>query len=288
MEVETGKRQLTEAEKCRINRNKLKAKQIRESKVIAVLVVVHLFICLSFPTENSVEYCRSKESECGGKMIKVDGHKFKDTNGGFLLDEAEHTINETEREAKRQKLAEEDSAEVPISYQTCIECKEEFADSYLYKNFDYSACDKCKDLDEKHELITKTDARNEFLLKDCDFDKRKPQLKFISRKNPHKSTWAEMKLYLKLQVQQRAMEIYGNDAKIEEEKRAREEKREISKIKKYNKKLSSLRKNVRATLYDKTYKAHQHDYGKSTYNQGTDEYSHTCLTCGFVETYEEL
>jgi DNA-repair protein complementing XP-A cells len=207
--------------------------------------------------------------------------------GGFLLDERELVANEEERAAKIQKLAEIDAEELPITYQTCIECNEEYADSYLLKNFEYSCCDKCKDLDEKHELITKTDARTEFLLKDCDFDKREPPLKFISRKNPHKSTWAEMKLYLKLQVKARAMEVHESEKKLEEEKNLREEKREIAKVKKYNKQLSQLRKNVRATLYDKTHKAHVHEYGPSTYNEDTEEYTHSC-ECGFQETYEEL
>jgi DNA-repair protein complementing XP-A cells len=208
--------------------------------------------------------------------------------GGFLLDEREQEENADERAAKIQKLTEDEAEALPITYLTCIECKEEFADSYLFKNFDFSCCDKCKDLDEKHELITKTDARTEFLLKDCDFDRREPPLKFISRKNPHKSTWAEMKLYLKLQVKARAMEVHESDTKLLEEKQLREEKREIAKVKKYNKQLSQLRKNVRATLYDKTHKAHVHDYGPSTFNEETDEYKHTCTGCGFVETYEEL
>ena len=39
-----------------------------------------------------------------------------------------------------------------------------------------------------------------FCLKDCDFDLRKPPLKFIVRKNPHNDRWGDMKLYLELQV----------------------------------------------------------------------------------------
>lgn len=57
-----------------------------------------------------------------------------------------------------------------------------------------------RDQDEKHTLITKTDAKNEYLLKDCDLEKREPPLKFIVRKNPHNVRWGEMKLYLHLQV----------------------------------------------------------------------------------------
>lgn len=40
-------------------------------------------------------------------------------------------------------------------------------------------CDGCQETgkDGKHELITKTDAKNTFLLKDHDLDKREPELK---------------------------------------------------------------------------------------------------------------
>jgi DNA-repair protein complementing XP-A cells len=53
---------------------------------------------------------------------------------------------------------------------------------------------------EKYDLITKTEAKKEYLLKDCDIDLRSPPLRFILGKNPHNSRWGEMKLYLLLQV----------------------------------------------------------------------------------------
>lgn len=67
-------------------------------------------------------------------------------------------------------------------------------------DFGYSVCDKCRDTEEKHSLITRSEAKTEYLLKDCDLDKRQPPLRFISRKNPHNVRWGEMKLYLHLQV----------------------------------------------------------------------------------------
>ena len=57
-----------------------------------------------------------------------------------------------------------------------------------------------RDAEEKHCLITKTDAKNNYLLKDGDFDRREPPLRYIVRKNPHNERWGDMKLYLKLQV----------------------------------------------------------------------------------------
>lgn len=107
--------------------------------------------------------------------------------------------------------------------------------------------------------------------------------------NPHKSTWAEMKLYLRAQVEARALEVWGTLDKIEEHKEKREEMKEISKAKKYNKKLSELRKAVRSTLYDKTTKSHVHEFGPSKcVDEENDEYYHKCLTCDFEETYEEM
>lgn len=82
---------------------------------------------------------------------------------------------------------------------TCEICKEVFAKSWLFDTFDLKVCDNCKD-SEAHKLITKTEAVSTYLLKDCDFDKRDPPLKFISKKNPHNVRWGEMKLYLKSQV----------------------------------------------------------------------------------------
>jgi DNA-repair protein complementing XP-A cells len=57
-----------------------------------------------------------------------------------------------------------------------------------------------RDNEELHRLITKTDAKNVYLLKDCDLEKRDPPLKFIVKKNPHNVRWGNMKLYLELQV----------------------------------------------------------------------------------------
>lgn len=97
-----------------------------------------------------------------------------------------------------------------------------------------------------------------------------------------------MKLYLKSQVEQRALEVHGTFEKIEEERNLREDKRELAKVKKYNKNLNELRKTVRSTLYDKRHEKHVHEFGESTYNEETDEYFHSCLNCEYSETYEQM
>jgi DNA-repair protein complementing XP-A cells len=86
---------------------------------------------------------------------------------------------------------------VPINYVECLECADKFGDSYLFNNFDHSVCDVC-DNEEKHVLITRTQAKDQYLLKECDLDKHPPPLKFICRKNPYNPRWGEIKLYLHL------------------------------------------------------------------------------------------
>lgn len=224
-----------------------------------------------------------------GQGIKIDGANYVDTGAGFLIDPTEQAKEEANLDEKIKAMNQEEGLEVPIQYEMCIECNEEFIESYLCTNFNYSVCDKCKNTDEKHVLITRTEAKNEFLLKDCDLDKREPTLKFISRKNPHNNRYAEMKLYLLLQVEKRAMEVWGDKEEIERQKLSREENRTVSKIKKYNKNLKQLKMNVRSSLYDKrTYKPHEHEFENETYNESEDNYTHTCSSCGFEETFEKL
>lgn len=53
--------------------------------------------------------------------------------------------------------------------------------------------------------------------------------------------------------------------------------------------MKELRMQVRSSLYDKTSKAsHTHEFGDDTYNKEDDTYTHTCVTCGYEETYEKM
>uniref|UniRef100_A0A6V7JYT4 XPA C-terminal domain-containing protein n=1 Tax=Bracon brevicornis TaxID=1563983 RepID=A0A6V7JYT4_9HYME len=184
---------------------------------------------------------------------------------------------------------DEEPAPKFVDLPICEECKKEFDNSYLLKNFDYSVCDNCRDREDKHSLITKTEAKDTYLLRDYDLDKREPPLKFIVKANPHNARYGEMKLYLHLQIEKRALEVWGSEENLIEEKERRDVKRQEAKIKKFNKKVKQLRMEVRSSIYDKTKKAsHTHKYGPDTYNEDNDDYTHTCVECGFEETYEKM
>lgn len=98
-----------------------------------------------------------------------------------------------------------------------------------------------------------------------------------------------MKLYLQIQIEKRALEVWETEEALIEEKEKRDKSRQEAKIKKFNKKVDKLRKEVRSSLYDKTQKAsHTHKFGGDVYNEDEDNYSHTCSICGFEETFEKM
>lgn len=228
-------------------------------------------------------YFRNISNSVEQSIIRVQGSKFIDTGGGFLIEETD-----LEKEKEPKEVKEIPPPIIEPERPTCEECSEKFGDSFLFQNFDYPVCDTCRDNDDKHALITRTEAKHEYLLKDCDFDRREPELKFITKKNPHNPQWGQMKLYLQLQIEKRAIEVWGSEEKLELEREMRDEKKEKSQFKKYQKKMKELRMNVRSSLFDKTSVKHVHEFGPEKYNVDDDTYSHKCFSCNFSETYEKM
>lgn len=218
----------------------------------------------------------------------MGGSKYKDSGAGFLIEEPVAPKDDAEIAHLEELMAEFESEELPLVFRECEECKEKFVTSYLWKTFDFSVCDSCHDSEDKHSLITRTEAKNDFLLKDCDLDKREPILKFVCKKNPHNPRWGEMKLYLQYQIEKRALEVWKTEEALLEAKEERVSKRETAKVKKYSKEMKKLKMEVRSSLYDRTQgAAHKHSFGPDEYNEEDDTYTHECK-CGYKETFEKL
>lgn len=144
-------------------------------------------------------------------------------------------------------------------------------------------------MDEKHKLITKSDAKEKYQLTDVDLEKRDPVLKYFSRKNPHNPRWGEMKLYLDLQVEKKALDIYGSFDEIEAKRDAKNVKKEVARRKKYQKQMNSLRKEVRSSLYTRNLSGHEHEFGpESCKDEDNDLWSKVCKSCGHELTYEKM
>lgn len=170
----------------------------------------------------------------------------------------------------------------------CEECHQDFLKSNLYRNFAVHICDDCRDPKGAHELITRTDAKTKYLLKDCDLDLRNPKLRYMLKKNPY-HTRGEMRLYLKYQIEERAVEVHGSEEKLEEELEKREERRTTKRQKTYDKKMKSLSMQVRSSLYKRNVGPHEHEYGEAEcIDEDNDLYRKTCKTCGHKWEYEEM
>nr|XP_021392796.1 DNA repair protein complementing XP-A cells [Lonchura striata domestica] len=211
--------------------------------------------------------------------------KVVDTGGGFFLEEEES--EQKEERGAGENIVHPPAPVLEFDYLICGDCGKEFMDSYLMQHFDWATCDNCRDVEDKHKLITRTEAKEEYLLKDCDLDKREPVLRFIVKKNPHNSRWGEMKLYLKVQVIKRSLEVWGSEEALQEAKELRRDSREKMKQKKFDKKVKELRRAVRSSLWKKEASIHEHEYGPEE-NIVEDMYKKTCTVCGLELTYEKM
>lgn len=72
-------------------------------------------------------------------IIKVQGTKFIDTGGGFLLEENPSKVDTQPTIVTKPPPIIERTLKP-----TCIECNQEFSSSYLFETFDYHVCDNCR------------------------------------------------------------------------------------------------------------------------------------------------
>ncbi|KAK2714788.1 DNA repair protein complementing XP-A cells homolog [Artemia franciscana] len=220
------------------------------------------------------------------RTLHVDDKKLILTEGGFVIDEE---VLAAEKRREEEITVTEPPPELePEDYPRCIECETRFISSFLLKSFEYSVCDPCREDEEKFDLIPKSAAKEEYLLKDCDLDRREPTLKFISKPNPHNPMGHDMKLYLRIQVVERAINVWGSLEGLEQEREKRAEKREKTKVKKFNKEMKKLRMSVRSSEYTKNLEGHKHEYGVETYDEDNDIYRKNCISCGHVIEYEKM
>ena len=167
----------------------------------------------------------------------------------------------------------------------CRECTLDCNASYLYTKFRELICDECRDKDKnQYNLISKTDSKNQYVLKDCDLDFREPPLRYISAPNPHSSK-GTMKLYLEGQIFARACEVHGGEEGIEIAIQKRQDNREVAAQRKLEKKLIQLRQFSKER---KPKQVHVHEFSEEIYKEEDDCYEHACKLCGYVESYEKL
>ncbi|CAM9753888.1 unnamed protein product [Chrysoparadoxa australica] len=139
-----------------------------------------------------------------------------------LREERAGVEKEKEREGKKQKnvgeeeeLACESCGSIndnqPVGTTFCL-------DKSYWEAFGVHVCKNCKSSKDEYKLISKKQAKEDYLLPDGDIN----VLKYIEKENPHHQGFSRMKLYLRSQAHYRSMLRWGTEAKLDDEKQRRE------------------------------------------------------------------
>ncbi|KAI8812337.1 XPA protein C-terminus-domain-containing protein [Cladochytrium replicatum] len=207
---------------------------------------------------------------------------MQDSRGGFIYEEFD------EEELKRRKVEEEkkknaESVEGVVDFTKqykCRECSALDVDLSYIKHYDVCVCRACKDLyPDKYSLLTKTECREDYLLTESEL-RDQERLPHWIKANPHKSTWSNMLLYMREQVEAFAWEKWGSPEALDREFERREAEKAQKKDKKFRAKLLELKKKTRTSTWQRpTVEAHEHDWGDPVLDEDTGGHVQLCSIC---------
>jgi DNA-repair protein complementing XP-A cells len=236
------------------------------------------------------------------KYVEYDFSKMTDTKGGFLTAEddphnkalhasgsneekpAHMTLKEWERHQLLRSLRDRKTGPFepalsiladPKTQKACYECGSLEIDWKWEDVFGCRVCNACKEkLPEKYSLLTKTEAREDYLLTDRTFPafltlarcctgrrfanvyaiaelKDEELLPHLERPNPHKATWNNMMLYLRYQVEEYAFspKKWGSPEALDAEFAKRESDKKKRKENKFRTRLRELKKRTQVEAY---------------------------------------
>ncbi|KAL4912795.1 XPA protein C-terminus-domain-containing protein [Aspergillus aurantiobrunneus] len=266
------------------------------------------------------------------KFVEYDFSKMTDTKGGFLAaeddpfnkalhvrdgKEDEKPAGMTQKEWERQQLIKSlrrDRAgpfEPGISVldekseqKVCRECGGLEIDWKWEEELQCRVCHACKEkFPERYSLLTKTEAKEDYLLTDPEL-RDEELLPHLERPNPHKSTWNNMMLYLRYQVEEYAFseKKWGSPEALDAEFERRENEKKRRREAKFKTKLDDLKKRTRVEAYRRNRQGaaggsfgdeigkgarHVHHWGRSIQDPGTGIGTKKCVDCGMeVEELE--
>lgn len=263
------------------------------------------------------------------KFVEYDFSKMTDTKGGFMTAEddphnralhapeadgkpANMTLKEWEQRQLQKRLRErrEGPYEPGLSVldkreitKKCRECASLEIDWQWDELLGCQICYTCKEkFPEKYSLLTKTEAKEDYLLTDPEL-RDETLLPHLEKPNPHKSTWNNMMLYLRYQVEEYAFSSkkWGSAEALDEEFDRRQKEMKERKEKKFRNKLNELKKRTRVDAYKRARGGgggefgdhmgggkHEHEWGRTVEDPETGMTKRTCVECGMEVEEMEL
>ena len=231
-------------------------------------------------------------------------------------DEGEAALAELEREARglaappvHPATSEPVSAAAPTK---CVDCGDVDGQTRFFEAFGISVCYDCqrerKGPGGKYQVITKSTAKSDYLLTDRHLNREYGGLGCLVMPNPHDSRYGDMRLFLKSQVEELALSVWGSDEGLFDEKERRADER-MQKAAARERKAqgrsngissggikkkgaaasgSSSAAQAQRLAAARAAAAHKHEFlPDETYDEAKDTWTKRCA-CGFEVEYERM
>lgn len=202
----------------------------------------------------------------------------------------------------------------------CRECGSREIDFQWQEVFGVGVCAACKErLPERYSLLTKTEAREDYLLTDPEL-RDEELFPRLEKPNPRSATYHSMQLFLRCQLEEYAFSArkWGSAEALDAEFARREADKKDRKEKKFKSKLEDLKKRTRVEAYKRSRQAgaavgdgigldgtggrptaqfgdkvtgrfdrHEHEWGRAVEDPETGLTKKRCIECGMeVEELE--
>lgn len=169
----------------------------------------------------------------------------------------------------------------------CRHCTSLTVDQALQEHFKINVCRECRDArPDQYSLLTKTECKEDYLLTESEL--RDPEaLPHWLRPNPHKTTWSNMMLYLREQVEEFAWKKWGSAEALDAEFERREKEKRDKKEKKHKEKMAELRRKTRTSSWVKKEEKHVHKWVVEE-DDGSGAKIEICKECGLTIEVEDF
>ncbi|KZT74859.1 hypothetical protein DAEQUDRAFT_742304 [Daedalea quercina L-15889] len=211
---------------------------------------------------------RLKRDSRLGKYFEYDLSKMVNSKGGFLVEDGKEVDDQLlakEKERERQRAIQNLDPPLFLDHNLnpkCAECQSVDIDQTYRKIFGCLVCNRCKnEKPEKYSLLTKTECKEDYLLTDAEL-RDQELMPHLLKANPHKSTFANMMLFLRCQVEDFAWKKWGSPEALDTEWERRTAEKKKKKNKKFEEGLKELRRRTRETVWQKRKdREHKHVFG---------------------------
>ncbi|KAJ2661178.1 DNA repair protein rad14 [Coemansia sp. RSA 1200] len=241
---------------------------------------------------------RLRASKMSSGYYEYNLSTMRDTKAGFLEEDLSEKQQQQLAEKKRKLIVVD---EIPYDASThgnnpkCCECGSLDLEVTYLKIFGVKVCKPCiESVPEKYSLLTKTEAKDDYLLTDSELRDR-DLFPVWEKPNPHKSTWNNMLLYLRRDLETFAVKKWGSLEKLDEEFDHRAQTKRERKELKYKKAVAELRCRTRADEWEKRRrerlhleKEHEHVFEPTDDSADEDCAQQKCSVCGLVIEVEEF